>query len=211
MSYQRTILDAMALPTEMLPLAKSHMRVLFSDDDDYITRLLSGTIDLFERLTGFWVTASTITWVPDDSAGGNGSGGGGLLWGSCVSCEAGICSSDGASPELPFGPANAVTAKDKDGVDVSGNYLILGNQGTGQYTPQRLGMKQTGLVDQTAPIDFTFTVGFADLDALPPSLLNLILRMTAWLYEQREMAAMEGVDVMPYANSLLSGWWVPRC
>jgi len=46
---------------------------------------------------------------------------------------------------------------------------------------------------------------------MPPSLIDIVLRIAAYLYEWREVQNVPGVDNVGYANSLLTGFWVPRC
>src|SRR6187399_3166361 len=58
MSTMQVSKDRGTLPAALLPLAKSHMRVEFARDDDYIKMCLSRAIDFFERTTGLAVFAT---------------------------------------------------------------------------------------------------------------------------------------------------------
>jgi hypothetical protein len=57
----------------------------------------------------------------------------------------------------------------------------------------------------------TLSAGYADLDALPPTLLDLVLRMTSVLYEHREIfgEGREPMTLPPMDQA--SAWWAPRC
>ena len=58
-------LDRAALPTAMLALAKSHLRVDGTYDDPYITDALGRAISWFERVTNISVNKVTWAWSPD--------------------------------------------------------------------------------------------------------------------------------------------------
>jgi uncharacterized phiE125 gp8 family phage protein len=60
-----TGLDRTALPTALLPLAKSHLRVDGTYDDIYITDAIKRAINWFERVTNVSVNPVTWTWQPD--------------------------------------------------------------------------------------------------------------------------------------------------
>lgn len=61
----KTGLDLGALPTALLPLAKSHLRVDGTYDDLYITDAIKRAINWFERVTNVSVNKVTWTWTPD--------------------------------------------------------------------------------------------------------------------------------------------------
>jgi hypothetical protein len=65
MSYTVTSIDYDALPDEMLPFAKQHMRVTFTDDDATISRYLRWAIGQAEQVLGISLNPATVTWTPD--------------------------------------------------------------------------------------------------------------------------------------------------
>jgi hypothetical protein len=57
--------DVAALPTALLGIAKSHMRINGSTDDEYIKLTIARAIDWFERVTNVSVNPVTYTWHLD--------------------------------------------------------------------------------------------------------------------------------------------------
>ena len=104
-----TGLDRTALPTALLPIVKSHLRVDGTYDDAYITDAIKRAINWFERVTNVSVNPVTWTWSPD---------------------EANFCDSVAT---VPVSPVNDVTV-DVDG-DVTGNYMVetMSTHGVGLY------------------------------------------------------------------------------
>lgn len=62
-----TSVDRSALPQAMLPMFKTHCRISFTDDDQYLQLCLVRSIDLFERHAGWSVFARLATWNPPAS------------------------------------------------------------------------------------------------------------------------------------------------
>jgi len=102
-------LDRTALPTQLLPLAKSHLRVDGSYDDVYITDAIKRAINWFERVTNVSVNPVTWTWKPDSASFCNGIA------------------------RVPVTPVNTFTV-DASG-DVSADYMIetMSTHGVGIY------------------------------------------------------------------------------
>jgi hypothetical protein len=102
-------LDRAALPTALLPLAKSHLRVDGSYDDVYITDAIKRAINWFERVTNVSVNPVTWTWTPDSGNFCNGLA------------------------QVPVSPVNSFTV-DADG-DISDGYTItaMSTHGVGLY------------------------------------------------------------------------------
>jgi uncharacterized phiE125 gp8 family phage protein len=67
-SYSMTP-DWTTLPAALLPTAKQHMRVDFTDDDEIITNYLQFAISYFENQTGLAVFGSTVAWLPNVATG----------------------------------------------------------------------------------------------------------------------------------------------
>lgn len=89
--------DRSSLPTEMLPMFKTHCRVTFADDDDYLKLCLQRSIDLFERHSGRTVFETQAFWGIERSA---------------------------LRLLTPLVPADTFSASDKDGNDVTADYEI---------------------------------------------------------------------------------------
>jgi uncharacterized phiE125 gp8 family phage protein len=109
-SITRTAPDYTTLPTALLPIAKSHLRIDGSYDDDYIADAIKRAINWFERVTNVTVNPTTWSWLPDQ--------------GSFVCNRAAV----------PVSPVNSFTV-DAAGADVSANYAVetMSTHGIGLY------------------------------------------------------------------------------
>lgn len=134
MSLKRTTVDLTALPTALLPIAKSHLRVDGSYDDASITSMIARAIGRFEQFNGAALNVATWEWRPDS-------------WEFC---------SNRAS--VPITPVTAFTAK-VGATDVSASYTITTNSVfgvpilylTGAYQADLVLTLQTGFTDATLP------------------------------------------------------------
>lgn len=64
MSIKATAADLTALPLALLSIAKSHMRVDYAYDDDFIKSAIARAISWFERVSGMTVNETTYEWTP---------------------------------------------------------------------------------------------------------------------------------------------------
>jgi len=64
-SIKITARDVAVLPTALLPLAKEHMRIDSTIEDNFIKSVLARAIDWFERYTNVTLAPSTYEWTPD--------------------------------------------------------------------------------------------------------------------------------------------------
>jgi uncharacterized phiE125 gp8 family phage protein len=184
MKLQRsTPVDRTTIPTALLPTFKAHCRVEFTRDDEYLTQALKRAFDVFERLTQFHVFGVSYNWTPDWPLSGK--------------------------LELPLQPVAKFVVTDADGNDISDDFEIVGVSGSDRMALQFL-QPVAGASWPAAGASVQLDIGYADPDDLPPGILDITFRIGSFLYENREMAVIGGVDVMPYANSLLTGYWVPR-
>lgn len=182
MKLERISIDRTALASELLPLFKSHCRVEFSRDDDYLKSALTRALDIFERLTEFHVFAASFVWsLPSGVAG---------------------------SVEVPLQPIDDFVVTDQDGGDVSADFELVGTVGTDQMARQWLQPVAGASWPSLAVV--TLATGYETGADLPPGILDICFRIGAFLYENREMVSIGGVDVAPYANSLITAYWVPR-
>ena len=176
--------DRSTLPPLLLPTLKSHCRVEFTRDDQYLIGVASRSIDLFERITG----ASIFTRVYDWEVAMEEGAYRGAAW-------------RWAGPVIPFTGFTATV----EAVDVASEYTIIPSvEIVGPSWLQRA----TGQ-PLSVPV-LTATSGYATAEDLPPGVLDFVLRAGAWLYEFREQGMMSGVDMLAYGNALLAGQWIPR-
>ena len=56
--------DTTTLPTALLPLAKTHLRVVDSDDDAFITSILARSIANFQNRNNVMINATSVLWTP---------------------------------------------------------------------------------------------------------------------------------------------------
>lgn len=185
MKKVRTSIDRDALAQSLLDTAKTHMRVEFARDDDYITLCIKRAIDFFERATGLMVFPAVYDWAP---------GTGSLVNGQYVY-------------DFPFQPEPTFKVDDGTGTDISMQFAIMGAGSPDEFGP-RVFVGLNGPFDPTGKV--TVTAGYEDMDTLPPGILSFVLEASSWFYEYREAAAMPGADGVPYLNQLLTAYWVPR-
>ena len=96
-----TVADMAVLPAELLPIAKSHLRVDGTYDDAYITMTIARAINWFERATN--VSVNPVTWVWEPS-------------------EDKFCN-DIAT--VPVTPVRSMTVADADDTDVTSSYSLI--------------------------------------------------------------------------------------
>jgi uncharacterized phiE125 gp8 family phage protein len=180
MTVTVTNVDRAALPDMLLPLAKSHCRIDGSYDDDYLTSVIGRAIARLEATNDATINPTTVTWSPAAAEFING----------------------GAT--LPVRPAMSFTAvAGSPAVDTTANYsLVLKWDGIHGLPIQVLkGAAADGLI-------VTLTAGYADLENAP-QLLDLVLRHTAHLYENREILTPGAPYVAPDL-AMDATWWMPR-
>jgi len=176
--------DRTTLPTEMLPMFKTHCRVSFPDDDDYLKLCLVRSIDLFERHAGWYVFGSTVEWTPVDMP------------------SAGV-----TRVPLPVQPVTTFIILDSAGADVSTDYRI--RPGSTATMPSFLERKDGTAIP--AGLQITLTAGYAAMADLPPSVIDISFRVGAYFYENRESIASYSLEQVPqWLNDLLLGNWIPR-
>ncbi|WP_042778894.1 hypothetical protein [Sinorhizobium fredii] len=181
-----TPVDRTIIPAALLPAFKTHCRVEFSRDDQYLTQALARALDVFERLTEFHVFGVSYIWTPDWPTGST------------------------ERLRLPLQPVEAMVVTDVDGnTDISASYEIVGEVGTDQVAQQWL-QPVSGASWPAASASVKLTIGYADAAAVPPGIVDIAFRVGSFLYENRDMTAITAVDVMAYANSFITGYWVPR-
>jgi uncharacterized phiE125 gp8 family phage protein len=172
--------DRTALPTALLPLAKSHLRVDGTYDDAYITSAIGRAIAKIEDTNGVIINPTTVTWSPGTAE---------------------FCNGGATLPAIPAASFTAVAGS--PAADVSANYKIVlkWNDILGVPIQTLQGAAAGGLL-------ITLTLGFTDLNDAP-ALLDRVLRQTAHLYENREILT-PGAPYLAPDLELDATWWVPR-
>jgi len=184
-SYVYVSIDRATLPEEMLDLQKAQMRVAYDDDDDFITRVIQRAIALFEKKSGLSVFLAEVEWIPDGH--------------DSYSAQGARC---------PRQPVSAWTAN-ADAVDVSDSYTLTGRTGV-YFCPIAEQSSAPGL-EWFPGVLVTMTVGYATVEDMDPGVLDVILRMGAHLYENRQSTTDVNLEEVPlFLDDLLVDHWVPR-
>lgn len=210
MSLTRKSYDKTTLAAALLPKQKAQSRISFDDEDDYITSVIARSIQLIERSNGFLIAPQIWIASPFPLAS---AGAGGVMGASGIEGSNRCASTSGQSAgQLPIGPVSAFTMDlaDSDDVhsDVTTSFQLVGGGDPSQFTRQWI--VATGPVDPGV-LTATLTAGFSDADAIEPSIEDIVLRLGAWLYENREFESLEGFDIQATANSISTGLWRPTC
>lgn len=186
MSYSYISIDRESLPGELLDLQKAQMRVTYDDDDDFITNVIQRAIALFEKKTGLSVFLAEVEWFPDGH--------------DSYSVQGARC---------PRQPVSEWAALDATQIDVSGSYTLEGR--TGVYFCPGTPPNSVPGPDWFSGVTVTMTVGYAAVAEIDPSVLDLILRIGAHLYENRQSTTDVNLEEVPlFLDDLLVDHWVPR-
>jgi uncharacterized phiE125 gp8 family phage protein len=178
MSVTVVSVDREELPDSLLAMAKSHLRVDHSFDDDYIRMTIARAIGRLESIYEVSINPSVVEWSPS------------------------VTAFDGTGATIPVRVVSSFTATDGIG-DVSDDYYIDLKWGGIYGIPIQtlVGSGFDGLV-------VTLNIGFDD-ETLPFQLLDVILRHTSHLYENREILANDKPYVAPDLQYDAT-WWMPR-
>jgi hypothetical protein len=220
MNLKRKTYDLAALATDLLTSVKTHCRVDFADDDAYLTQATGRAIGLIERYTSFSIAASSWDWQPMGSAPDPSNPSWyGEAGNRCACSLAGWQASSGwqipVCPVIDF-TASLMPTGGGTVADITASLEIAGIIDPSQYERQWLVLADGASIDP-GKVTVTLNAGFADEATLPPGVLDIVLRMTAYLYETREWAVLEGFDsintrqVQAYAASISTGLWIPAC
>lgn len=174
-----TEIDQDTLAQALLPTAKTHLRVEFTRDDEYIVQALQRAINLCERFTGRSVFERTVDWWPVPYP---------------------------SMQQVPYQPVSVFAATDAEGTDVAASYQLL----------DRGGAVYMATTDPTlvfgSGVKFTLTTGYSDETLLDLGLLDIILRITAGLYETREHQTTVTMEMVSFwmQDLIVGGGWIPR-
>lgn len=146
-----------------LAIAKSHLRVTWGNDDDYVRELLAGARDAAERESGRqFVTATWVLTLDDFPRCGEADG-----WSSEI--------------RLPVGPAVAVDSivyRDADGATqtLDADDYAVGAK-TGRVSP--VASWPTTDADQLENVTVTYRAGYGGAAQVPPAARAAILLILA--------------------------------
>jgi uncharacterized phiE125 gp8 family phage protein len=176
--------DRTALPTALLDLAKSHLRVRHTRDDVLIGVYLGQALDAVERMCNINLNPSTFA----------------LGLERCVLVP---CADWPASMRLvlPVNNVTAFTLVDGEGVDQAGNYTIEQADLGGSASSYLVG---PAIPAATPGWTMTADCGVDDPDQLSPAVLAAVLRLAGGYYENRESPAALIVD--EYRLELAAVW-----
>lgn len=183
-----------------LAQAKEHLRVVgFSDDDDYITALITAARHTVEKATrrALWTGQ---TWQAGYQSFGNFSTVRGRL----------------SIPKPPLAAVSSVQYYDSDNVlqTVGSSAYVVDDSGSDRAI---IGFTSdfslpTLSSDYAAPVRVTFTAGYADADAMPDSLVRAMKYLIQHFYDNRSPVGINvNLNEMPLSfQYLLNQHTVPN-
>lgn len=217
MSVQLVKRDTATVTTAWLPLVKMHCRVDFTDDDDYLKDVIDRAMALIERETGLAVAASEYLWRPTNGSAASHSDFGQYLNGEASNrCANGSCTGykvpDSASELSNISGFKVFIGGD----DVSPLYQMVGSLNPGQASPRYLvssggSIERQGAAPASTETVIYFTTGYATPADTPAGLRDLVLRIAAMYYEDREANSGSNSFAPDWLRHALSTLWVPRC
>jgi hypothetical protein len=177
-----------ALPDALLVLAKQHMRVDHSQDDEQVRYAVQRAITTLQDKNEVCINPTVVSWRPDSADFANGAA------------------------NIPVRPVQSFTATaDPDATDVAADYSVALKWESihGIQIQVLTGAYAAGLA-------LTLTCGAKTLPppdtaagALPPSVLDKILRLAAHLFEHREIL-VPGREFVAPDLALDATLWMPR-
>jgi uncharacterized phiE125 gp8 family phage protein len=172
--------DYTTLPAALLPLAKQHLRVDFSDDDTSITAYIKHAISRFERYSGWRVFGSPVVWTPYVPSGA-------------------------ASLACPVQPVSSFTASYAE-TDVTADYQLDAQSSTG---PLLLSRKDGTAIPPGIILDLAAGYAdAAKLDPAAENIV-LLITGSLYEYRESVSAASPDLMPM-WMSDLLVGTWIPR-
>jgi uncharacterized phiE125 gp8 family phage protein len=173
--------DLAALPAGLLAQAKGHARIDSDADDALITSMIARAIAHHEDRLEVTINPTTVEWTPTANDFGE------------------------LGADVPVRPVSEMTATAGDPpVDVSADYSIELKWPVGIH-----GVPILLLTGAATTLTLTLTCGYADQNALPPQLLDRVLRDTAHLYEHREIL-IPGKEYRAPDLETDGTWWTPK-
>ena len=177
--------DARALAASLLPTFKDHARIDNTDDDAQAELTLARAISQLERQYGIAIAPQVWAWV----------------WGYDP------LGFRGRIPTREAVPVKNVYSYSVDfnGDDISAQFSLVA---AADLTGESFLYNPTGFIPGAV---IELSAGYQAADDIDVTLLDLILRYAAYLWENREAAADNKLDFVPdWVNQAWAAFWVPR-
>jgi uncharacterized phiE125 gp8 family phage protein len=186
--------------------AKAHLRVDVTDDDAYITALITAAREYAEGLTDRQFITATWSLVLDAFPGP-----------SLMGVPAGVpFSMPGHAVQLEKSPIQTVSSIQY--LDMAGTLQTMPSSdyatelvsAPGRITPA-FGKIWPVTLPQIGAVKITFVAGYGNAAAVPQGIKNWMLIRLATLYENREEVALMNrgkIEPLPYVDRLLDSYCV---
>lgn len=218
MSVELVKVDRDQFALDWLPTVKKHCRVEFDRDDEYILGLIARAADQVERTTGQNLVPRTELYRPDYNA----DYWPGYLIRHCSDVWAPFGDYAGAwGWRLPIvGQIRSFGAIDDDGDDRSPAWKLIGDLRPQGVTPRFLVRANVEATSDgwTRPSSWTngwrfwIKTGARSAGETDPGLADVLLRLCAHMYENRELMVGTSMQIAPdFLDQAFSTLWVPRC
>jgi uncharacterized phiE125 gp8 family phage protein len=172
--------DYVTLPAALLPVAKAHLRVDFTDDDASITEYLAQSIGLCEQVWDLAVFSAEVDWSPDLSTGAS-------------------------RYQCPVQPVSAFTVL-ADAVDVSADYVL---ESASLTEPVWLARSDGTAFAADAEITLTAGYAdIATMP--PPMRAGILRIAATLYEHRESVSVLGPDQMPLWLNDMLGGLWVPR-
>lgn len=190
MTARRDTYDVHGLAVSLLPMLKTHSRIVRADQDAEATEIIERAIGRIERQCGIAIAPAVWTWTPRAE--------GALVRWSVLT--------EWQLSEVPVRGFDMIEAASADGTPFT-DFTLHGNIEQGAFAEvhvTRPNSIQTGDV-------FTINAGWTDPEEMPPELRDTLMRYAASLWEFREGWATQNVGTVPeWVTEALGIFWVPK-
>lgn len=217
MSVQLIKRDGATVAAAWLPLVKMHCRVDFTDDDVYLKDVIDRAIALIERETGLSVCSSQYVFRPDAASAAQYSDFGQYMGDEASNrCAGGGCTGYKV-PDATSGLTNISGFRVLvGGDDVTPLYELVGNITPGAPSQRYLvssggTISRQGAAPTSTDTVIYFTTGYETPEDTPAGLRDLVLRIAAMYYEDREANSGSNSFAPDWLRHAFSTLWVPRC
>jgi hypothetical protein len=180
MGHSITSIDRTTLPEALLPLAKAHMRVTFTDDDEVITKYLQFAISYFEQFSGWRVFGADVAWSP-------------------------VNSTTASRYQCPVQPVSDFTVMSA-AVDVSSQYALeMGDPAAPVFLVHSDGTP----FPSDAAVALVAGYEDPD-DIEPNALGNILRIASTLYEHRESTTTLSVDQMPSWANDMISGLWIPR-
>lgn len=182
--------DFDALPVAMLAEVKEHLRVTWTWDDAQIKRSIAGAIDEIERASGMHIAPISAKWKPSF---------GDFAYAYYAELVPPTCYA-----RSPLAPVKTFTVAAADAADITADFALEHRSIRGAPVDYFIGSYSDG-------IEFTITAGFVNMSDMSPGVRDVVYRLTAHLFENRDILVENRLSMTPdWLGTALSTFWIPR-